>query len=260
MSTEESHKYTLNVDPEPVIPVLYQDDYIVAVDKPHALLVHKTRQAPGESRALMQLLRDQMGRHVYTVHRLDRATSGVILFALDSATARTLCESFREREVSKRYLAVTRGWLEPEEQTFDMPLLSENRLQSQPASTHFRSLARASHQVPMGRYPSARFSLLEASPLSGRRHQIRRHLKHLNHPIIGDSNHGDSTYNAYARNRLDNQRLLLHAYQLTVWLPWLGEKPLCVKAELPACFRAVCEKLGWAQAISAFQPTSNLDT
>lgn len=236
---------------EPPLEVLYRDERCIAVNKPPALLVHKTQQAPGENRALMQLLRDQIGQHVYTVHRLDRATSGAILFALDSDASRQICNAFREKTVQKHYLAVVRGWLATPELSVDMPLLSENRKESLPASTHFKSLAQMALDIPIGSYSTTRFSLLEASPETGRRHQIRRHLKHSNHPIIGDSNHGDSAYNVFAREKLGATRLMLHARSITIILPWENE-PRTIIAPVEEGFSAVCERLGWQTPLADY--------
>ncbi len=168
-----------------MLPVLYRDDWLIAVHKPAGLLVHRSALDAGATRFAVQTLRDQIARKVWPAHRLDRGTSGVLLFALDEAVARALGEGFESRMVGKRYLAVVRG--HPAEcGEIDHPLapLPEDRsLAGQPeprqARTLYWRLATAELPCRVDRYPTSRYALLELEPLTGRRHQLRRHLKHL---------------------------------------------------------------------------------
>jgi tRNA pseudouridine65 synthase len=211
--------------PEQPLRILWQDDHMVAVHKPAGWLVHRTGLDAHETLFVMQTLRDQLGRHVFPVHRLDKGTSGVLLMALHADAARALSQAFEKQQVSKRYIAMVRGWpqamyavdhpLRPDDAPPDTP--------AQSAHTDFRRLATLQLEVPVDHYPSTRVALIEAVPHTGRRHQIRRHLKHLAHPIIGDATHGKGAHNRWWAQYLGQQRLWLHALTLRVPHPQTGE-------------------------------------
>lgn len=206
------------------LPVLWHEGDCIAIHKPAGWLVHRTGLDAGETRFVVQTLRDQLGVPVHPIHRLDKGTSGVLMMALTPDAARRLSGCFERREVHKRYVAMVRGWppesahvehaLRPDDAPSDAP--------AQDAVTDFRLLARCSLDVPVDHYPQTRVALVEAVPLTGRRHQIRRHLKHLAHPIIGDATHGKGPINRWWADRLGQQRLWLHAWQLTVPHPVSG--------------------------------------
>ncbi|MCW8904143.1 pseudouridine synthase, partial [Sedimenticola sp.] len=162
------------------LTILYRDEHYIAVDKPAGLLVHRTRISE-DTRFVLQTLRDQIGRRVYPVHRLDRPTSGVLVFGLDSDAARRLVQLFEQRQVRKRYLAVVRGYT-AESDVIDYPLREEGHKAPQAAVTGYRRLATVELPIAVGRYASARYSLLEVRPETGRMHQIRKHMKHIFHP------------------------------------------------------------------------------
>lgn len=215
--------------------ILYQDNYLVAVDKPPGLLVHRTGLDAGETLFALQLLRDQLGRPVWPAHRLDKGTSGVLLFALDADTARQLGQAFEAPDqVRKTYQAVVRGW-PPESGLIDHPLkrmeddARAGRLEVQDAQTRYRTLARYELPLPQGDFPTTRCALVELQPLSGRRHQLRRHLKHIAHPIIGDATHGKGPLNRALAALLGAQRLWLHALRLELAHPVHGT-PLPIEA------------------------------
>ncbi len=240
------------------LTVLYKDDQLVAVNKPAGLLVHRSNIDRHETRFALQLLRDQLGRHVYPIHRLDKPTSGVLLFALSLATAAQLTRCFASRQVAKSYLAVVRGV--PEENgVIDHPLAEEpDRLQHgqpqtagapQEAVTGFQRLATVELPFAVGRYPASRYSLLAATPLTGRRHQLRRHLKHLFHPIIGDTNYGEGRHNRLFRDEFHCQRLLLHAAEISFPHPTTNEM-LMIAAPLDESYALLLDRLGWWQAVS----------
>lgn len=217
------------------LTILWQDEDMVAVHKPAGWLVHRTGLDAHETRFVMQTLRDQLGRHVFPVHRLDKGTSGVLLMALHADAARALCAAFEQHQVHKRYIAMVRGWpitaqtvdhaLRPDDAPPDTP--------AQPACTTFRRLATLQLEVPVDRYPSTRVALVEAQPLTGRRHQIRRHLKHIAHPIIGDATHGKGAHNRWWAQALGHQRLWLHALSLQLVQPLSGQR-LNLVSPLPA--------------------------
>jgi tRNA pseudouridine65 synthase len=195
------------------LQILYRDDRVVAVHKPCGVLVHRTPLARDRV-FVLQALRDQLGQRVYPVHRLDRATSGVLLFALDSDTARTLVRQFETRRVRKQYLAVARGWVDPEG-LIDHPVADEDVGGApQPARTRYACLARIELPFAVDRYSSARYSLVRVEPETGRRQQIRKHFKHISHHLIGDTTHGNGRHNRFFRTQYGLERLLLQAQSL----------------------------------------------
>ncbi|MFN4360234.1 MAG: pseudouridine synthase [Hylemonella sp.] len=211
-----------------MLRILHQDEQIVAVDKPPGLLVHRTGLDAGETQFALQLLRDQLGRPVWPAHRLDKGTSGVLLFALDAETARVLCQAFEAPDrVRKTYRAVVRGWPAPEG-LVDHPLrrleddARAGRTEVQEAQTRYRTLACHALPLPYGDFAVTRCALVELQPLTGRRHQLRRHMKHIAHPILGDATHGKGPLNRAVADWLGVQRLWLHALRLELTHPVSG--------------------------------------
>jgi tRNA pseudouridine65 synthase len=243
------------------LPVLYQDEHLVAVNKPSGLLVHRSDIDRHESEYAMQILRDQLGQWVYPLHRLDKATSGVLLFALDRESARLMTRSFTEGTISKSYLAVVRGFTR-ELERIDHPLnerrdkmrskirsemIDKRAARDKPertAVTEYRRLATVELPRPAGRYPTARYSLVQAAPLNGRMHQIRRHLKHISHPIIGDTTYGDGKQNEFFRTEFNCRRLLLHSQAAEFLHPYSG-KQVRIHAPLDEDFGNILRKFLW---------------
>jgi tRNA pseudouridine65 synthase len=212
-----------------MMPILLHDARFAVVAKPAGLMVHDSKLARGETDFAADRLREQFGCPIFLVHRLDRATSGCLLLAFDRETASALGQSLMAHSVAKDYLAVCRGW--PAEDDF----LVEHALdggpgkpQKKPASTRFHVWARGELAEPVAGFETARFALLQASPLTGRFRQIRRHLKHLDHHLIGDTSHGDGVRNRMFRMR-GVHRMLLHAWRLRFPHPHGGE-PVSVEA------------------------------
>jgi tRNA pseudouridine65 synthase len=224
------------------LPILYRDDHYVAVDKPAGMLVHRTRIAEAGEYAL-QRLRDQLGQHVFPVHRLDRPTSGVLLFALSSEAARHIAPQFENHTIDKHYLAVVRGYTE-EYATIDYPLQEEPDKPHQEALTRYQRLATVELDIPVGRYPQARYSLIEVMPQTGRLHQIRKHMHHIFHPIVGDTTHGEGRHNRLFRDHFASQRLLLFATRLSFIHPYDGER-ITIEAPLDEITQRLFAKLGW---------------
>jgi len=240
-----------------MLPILFRDEHLVAIDKPAGLLVHRTALDAHERRFALQMLRDQLGCHVYAIHRLDRGTSGVLLFALSSEVARAVSSLFEQRRVGKSYLAVVRGH-PPLQGEIDHPLRrcfgddetggEAATATVQQAITHYRRLATIELPYAVDRYPQSRYALLELAPLSGRRHQLRRHLKHIAHPIIGDTTHGKAVHNRLFRTLLGCQRLLLACTELRLQHPVSGA-PLVLTAPLGGEFLRLVERLQWAATL-----------
>lgn len=213
------------------LPILYQDDVVVAIDKPAGLLVHRTSLDSQATEFALQRLRDQIAAHVYPVHRLDRPTSGVLLFGLHPEAARDLTMQFADRAVEKTYTAFVRGFCD-DCGSYDRPLRdkvdprSTTRLQGaeRDAVTEFRTLDRFEVPFSDGRHATSRYSLLRLVPRTGRRHQIRRHLKHASHPILGDTEHGDHRHNQRFRETFGLTRMLLVATSLGFTHPRTGRK------------------------------------
>ena len=217
-----------------LLRVLHADDAIVAIDKPAGLLVHRSPLDAHETRSAADLLRAQLAAPVWMLHRLDKATSGVLAFARSAAVASTLGQAFEAGLVRKRYLALVRGWPDAEGE-IDYALARDPELPSAgqprlPAVTRWRRLACFEWPFADGRHATSRYALVEVEPLSGRRHQIRRHFKHLAHPLVGDTTHGKSAHNRAVAAWLGTSRLWLHATRLE--LPGIdGDAPVVIASE-----------------------------
>lgn len=267
-----------------MFPILYRDDHLVAIHKPAGLLVHRTAIDAHERRAAVQLLRRQLGRRVYPVHRLDKGASGVLLFALSREVGQALNALFAHRRVDKTYIAVVRGY-PPDCGEIDYPLtrrrdgidrrrgagIASSRLDvpirgipstggpaegmsaaapsARDAVTRFRRLATVELPHRVDRYPTSRYALVQLEPLTGRRHQLRRHLKHLSHPIIGDATYGKSGHNRLFHDVLGCRRLLLACVELRLVHPITGEQLVC-SAALATDFATLLHTLGWEAALS----------
>lgn len=224
----------------PELEILFQDDYLVAINKPSGLLVHRSEIDKRETLFALQITRDQIGQRVYPIHRLDRPTSGVLLFALDSHTAKLMSEQFASGTVQKTYMAMVRGFTQ-QELLIDYPLKlildkksdkDKNKEQeAKEAVTQLTTIATIELPFASGRYQQSRFSLVKLQPKTGRKHQLRRHMAHIRHPIIGDTNHGDGKQNTAAREHLELNRLALTATELTFVHPYSNE-PITIQAPL----------------------------
>lgn len=216
------------------LEILYQDDRLVAINKPHGLLVHKSPIAADASEFAVQVLRDQLGQKVYPVHRLDRKTSGVLLFALDPEMNSLMQTAFMERKIDKTYLALVRGFTSTSG-SIDYPL-TDGRGRSFEALTHYSTLQRYEIPVPFGKYTTSRYSLVEVKPETGRMHQIRKHFAHILHPIIGDRPHGCNKQNKLFLEKWNMNTMLLHARELRFVHP-LSMIEINMEAELSNDFQ-----------------------
>lgn len=231
------------------LSILYQDQDFVAVDKPSGLLVHRTELSV-ERVSAMTLLRDQLGQWVYPVHRLDRATSGVLVFALSSEAARDLAMMFQERKVSKSYYAIVRGYV-AESGEINKALQESEDKDPVAALSRFQCVARVELSVAVGKkHATSRYSLVKVETETGRLHQVRKHLASVFHPIIGDTTYGDGRHNKYFRNELGVNRLLLHARELAFVHP-RSRAEVRLKAPWPAEYNQLFERFGWTQTLMA---------
>lgn len=236
----------MEIEEDNILPILYQDDHYIAINKPPALLVHRTGIDARETRFAMQLLRDQIGQRVFPVHRLDKPTSGLLLFALDEIALVEMKRLFEERQVAKRYQAITRGFA-PDDGAIEHPLRKllergpkAKSDEAQEAITQFQTLSRIELPFPSGRYETTRYSHVELFPQTGRRHQLRRHMSHIDCPIIGDTKHGDSRQNKAFLDRFGFCRLFLHATQLSFEQP-ITRKAIRIDAPLWPDFKNALE-------------------
>ena len=239
------------------IEIIYEDEFLVAINKEAGLLVHRSWLDKGETRFAMQLTRDAVGCHVFPVHRLDKPTSGVLLFAKSSAVARSLGEAFTEHKVTKQYLAVVRGYMS-EQGTVDYALsfqpdaiadkFADLDRPAQEAVTHWQSLAQI--ELPFAvskKHDTSRYSLVRLTPETGRKHQLRRHMRHVFHHIVGDTSNGDIRHTRFFRTHYDCTRMLLHAQTLALSHPVTGE-PLLLEAKLDDQWMRILEEFSWVDS------------
>ncbi|MDQ7067687.1 MAG: tRNA pseudouridine(65) synthase TruC [Sulfurimonas sp.] len=226
------------------LEILYEDEYLVAINKPSGLLVHKSMIDKHEIYFAMKMLSKQIGKWVYPVHRLDKPTSGVLLFALDSHTAKLMSEQFSSHTIEKTYIAIGRGYV-ADEGVIEHALLEKldkisdrdknQTREAKEATTAFKCLGRVEIEASVGRYDTVRYSLVELKPRTGRKHQLRRHMKHINHHLLGDTKYGRGEHNKFVREHYNMHRLLLHAISLEIKHPFRDEK-LMIKAPFDEVF------------------------
>lgn len=215
-----------------MLHILFQDDHYVAINKPPGLLVHRSSIDTRAKEFALQKLRDQIEQRVFPIHRLDKPTSGVLLFGLSSEAAKAASALFEQQAIQKTYLALVRGYTE-ELGEIDHPIswIPETKkekkasIQKEPQSalTHFSLLSKTELPFPVGRYDTCRYSLVSLKPKTGRKHQLRRHMKHISHPIVGDTRHGDWRHNRFVESQFGCHRMLLHASELQFTHPFTDE-------------------------------------
>ncbi|WP_252177865.1 tRNA pseudouridine(65) synthase TruC [Endozoicomonas sp. 4G] len=240
-----------------LLEIIYQDQWLVAVNKPSGLLVHRSMIDRHETRFALQIVRDQVGQRVYPLHRLDKPTSGVLLFSLSPEVARLAGKQFEDGLVEKTYLAVVRGYV-PEFGVIDHPLKEEldkmtdrKARQDKPAQeavTAYERLATVELPIAIERYPTSRYSLVRVWPKTGRKHQIRRHMKHIAHPIIGDAKHGKGVHNRYFAQHFSAGRLLLACTDMELTHPVTHQR-LFLSASLDDVFSGLITRFGWNRSL-----------
>lgn len=235
------------------LEIIYRDDYFIAVNKPAGMLVHRSWLDKYETQFVMQTLRDQIGQHVFPVHRLDKPTSGVLLFALSSEVASKVMPIFANHEMHKRYFAIVRGWILQGE-VLDYPIKdkfdkvadkhSSKEKEAKEAVTEYQPLAHVEVPYPSGKFSTSRYSLVEMLPKTGRKHQLRRHMHHLSHPIIGDTSYGDGVHNRIFREHYNSHRLLLHAAELSFIHPYTRQS-IAIKASFDQTWLYLFNAFDW---------------
>lgn len=231
------------------LEIVYRDDDLVAINKPSGLLVHRSPIDKHETRFALQMLRDQIGQHVFPVHRLDKPTSGLLLFALSPEVARNVSLQFEEGTVKKTYHAVIRGHA-PQSLFIDHPLRDETDAEGRKindgtvrdAQTELECEKHWTLPIPVDRYPEARYSLVVLKPKTGRTRQLRRHMKHIAYPIIGDVRYGKGTHNRFFREHFGCERLMLASVGLNLIHPESGI-PLEIFAKPSANFSMVIDMI-----------------
>jgi tRNA pseudouridine65 synthase len=234
------------------LEILYKDEYLVAINKPSGLLVHKSMIDRDEIYFAMKMLRDQIEQWVYPIHRLDKPTSGVLLFALDKHTAKLMNEQFQTKTIQKTYIAVVRGYTQDSgliEHALSVKLdkiadKDSKEKEPQDATTEYKRLATVELDIGVGRYEKTRYSLVELKPYTGRKHQLRRHMKHLSHHMLGDTKYGRGEHNKMIRKHFNCHRLLLHASTLELQHPYTN-KQLMIKAKIDETFNSIFDSFLW---------------
>ncbi len=216
-----------------MLNIIYESDGLVAINKPHGLLVHRSPIARDASEFAVQLLRDQLGQRVYPVHRLDRKTGGVLLFTLEESLNPVMQMLFAEGKMHKTYLAIVRGYT-PDTLEIDYPLKRDDGV-VQEAFTKLKTVQRAEIPVAFGIHATSRYSLVELEPATGRMHQLRKHMAHVMHPIIGDRPHGCNKQNKLFKEQFAMNTMLLHARHLSFVHPGTGV-PVHIDAPVQAEF------------------------
>ena len=236
-----------------MLEILYQDKYLVIINKPSGLLVHRSPIDRHETRFAIQELRNQIGQYVYPVHRLDKPTSGVLVFALDKETAKIMSEQFSSHTMQKEYIAIVRGYT-PESGVIEHALTqkydkiadkdSSSEKEPQEAVTEYERLNTIEIDYAIGRYEKTRYSLVRLLPRTGRKHQLRRHMKHINHHMLGDTKYGRGEHNKFIRSEYDCHRMLLHARSLKMTHPYTKEE-LYIEAGFDEVFKSLFSQFAW---------------
>jgi len=232
--------------------ILYQDAHFLAINKPPDILVHKTKIANQYNTSVVDMLKTQLPKRAYPIHRLDRRTSGVLLFAFNTKEIPLVQKQFQDNSIEKKYVAILRGYA-AEEGFVDYAIKTELDPVLRPAQTSFRRLATTELPIPVSRYSTARYSLVELTPHTGRTHQLRRHAEHLRHPILGDRKYGDRHHNRMLNNHLNIYTMMLTAYRLVFTHPFTQER-IALHAPLHPDFLTLVTKWGWKPIVDSLMP------
>lgn len=242
----------MNAQNNKELSILYQDEHYVVIHKPANMLMHRS-PISRDTVFVLQTLRDQLGQRVYPIHRLDRATSGAVVFALSSEAAKRVVEQFEQKTTHKAYWAIARGWTD-EQGEIDHPVADdEGNNVAQTAITRYRTLAKVELAIAVDRYPSSRYSLVEVTPITGRRQQIRKHFKHISHHLIGDTTHGNGKHNRFFRQQYNIHRLMLCSRELGFTQPYSQQRVIC-RAPLEAEWIKLLTAFAWDHLLTTQMP------
>ncbi len=224
------------------LEIIYRDENLIAINKPHGLLVHRSEYSGVADEYAVQRLRDQLGQRVHPCHRIDRKTGGVLLFSFNAEYNSLLQQQFAANLVKKRYLAIVRGYTE-DSGTIDYPLTNDSG-KTQEAFTEYKTLKRAELDIPFGKFETSRYSLVEVMPQTGRMHQIRKHFAHILHPIIGDRPHGCNKQNRMFKEKFNMTTMMLHASEIVFMHPETNTE-IKINANLQSEFQHMITIMGW---------------
>ena len=224
------------------LEILYQNEQLVAINKPHGLAVHRSQYVGEANVYALQELRNQLEQYVYPCHRIDRKTGGVLLFALSKEGDSLMQQKFAQNQVKKEYLAIVRGYTE-DSGIIDYPLTNDKG-KTQEAITEYKTINKVELDIPFGKFKTSRYSLVEVQPQTGRMHQIRKHFAHIDHPIIGDRPHGCNKQNRLFKEQFNMTTMLLHASEISFTHPFI-EKEIKITANLQSEFSRMMQLMGW---------------
>ncbi len=227
------------------LQIIFRDQHLAAINKPHGLLVHPSAMAKNAPQSAQQMLRNILGQWVYPVHRLDRKTAGVLLFALDKETNSMMQQQFMNGQVEKTYHAIVRGYC-PESGIIDYPITNDKGIR-QNAITNYKRIGTAELPVPQGNFQTSRYSLVEVKPVTGRMHQIRKHFAHIMHPIIGDRPYGCNKQNRLFKEKWNHTEMLLHASSLSFVHPYSGTS-VHIEAPFHPAYDRILALMGWSSS------------
>lgn len=229
---------------EEKLEIIFENENFLAINKPPGMLVHRTNLAYEEHVLIAErILRQQLGYKVFPLHRIDRPTSGIVLFAKSSEAASALQPQFTTDKVKKHYLCIVRGHMDAAHGILDFPLSKKLEGELREARTEFWTLAET--EIPFSssdRYATSRYSLLKVYPQTGRMHQIRRHMAKARHYVIGDTTHGDNKQNNFFRAHFGSTHMYLHAWKLAFEEPNTGQH-IEITADVPIHFLDMLQKL-----------------
>ncbi len=231
--------YSLNLE------IIYQDEFILAINKPHGLLVHRSEYSGVADAYAVQELKAQLGQKVHPCHRIDRKTGGVLLFALNREMNSLMQQQFAANKVSKKYLAIVRGYTDDSGE-IDYPLTNDKG-KTQESLTIYKTLKKVELEIPFGIFNTSRYSLVEVFPQTGRMHQIRKHFAHIMHPIIGDRPHGCNKQNRFFKEQWNMTTMLLHATEISFEHP-VTQKKILIKAEIQSEYVRMMHLFGWLKS------------
>ena len=231
------------------LDIIFEDDYLIAINKPNKLLVHHSHYSRNiRETSLAQLVRKYLNAKVHPLHRLDRKTSGLILFAKDVESCKTLQEQFFSNEVKKSYTALVRGHV-TENLVIDSPIKNDDSGEYQEAESHLSPIQTIEYKKGVVPYPTSRYSMVKLSPITGRTHQLRKHMNKVAHPIIGDPKHGNRHHNHAFEEWFGHSNLYLHAHEIAFTHPQTSEK-MMFSADFPDFWKRDLNELGFKTVLN----------